>query len=344
MSTAKKPKKPHIFFAGQKALCQKGEDGLPTLESLIALTKYLTGRDPTPIEIAQAQAIWDAIRKGGGHLGRPGEVAAVIMELDLEGIRREVDEKIGPGEATKMSFAFQMHDLEQKFAATAAVDGDVYLPNFTPSGPVDAVLIGMEPSLGWWARTPAEATAKIAAGFRNFMWSPEDFILHYTARRFLCSAGETYHITDISKGAMTVEKAHIDRRARYARWAVLLDEELRLIAKPDAHIIAIGRDVSVFLKRHGPDRDVARIVHYSAQANAARNAAVIGREAEFRAFSERLSMQHIVDVAEEIMRENAIPAAMSAETMARIQKAKLSESRKKLAFIYSTVFAKLRVA
>jgi len=241
-----------------------------------------------------------------------------------------------------MSFATRMRDLEQKFAAAAAVDGDVYLPNFTPSGPVDAVLIGMEPSLGWWARTPAEAAPKIAAGFRNFMWSPEDFILHYAARRSLCSAGGTYHITDVSKGAMTVEKAHIDRRVHYARWAVLLDEELRLIARPGAHIIAIGRDVCSFLERNGFDRDVTSIMHYSAQANAARNAAVRGREAEFRAFSEMLSMQDIVDVAAEIMRENSIPVAMSADTIARLRKATLSESRKKLAFIYSTVFAKLR--
>lgn len=130
-----------------------------------------------------------------------------------------------------MSFAARMHDLEERFAATAAADDDVYLPNFTPTGPVDAVLIGMEPSFGWWARTPAEAGQKIAAGFRNFMWSPEDFILHHAARRSLCPAGETYHIADISKGAMTVKRAHIDRRARYARWAALLDEELRLVAK-----------------------------------------------------------------------------------------------------------------
>jgi len=237
-----------------------------------------------------------------------------------------------------------MHDLEQQFAAAAAVDGDVYLPNFTPVGPVDAVLIGMEPSLGWWARTPAEAATKIAAGFRNFMWSPEDFILHYAARRFLCSAGGSYHITDISKGAMTVKKAHIDRRARYARWAVLLDKEVRLIAKPSAHIIAIGRNVCSFLERNGLDREVKSIMHYSALASAARNAAVIGREAEFRAFAEMLSIQDIVDVAAKIMQENSISAAMSAETIARLRKATLSESRRKLAFIYSTAFANLRAA
>src|SRR5687767_1320499 len=205
------------------------------------------------------------------------------------------------GETTGASFSARMRALEEEFAQAAAVDGDVYLPNFTPSGPVDAVLIGMEPSLGWWARTPSEAAAKIAAGFRNFMWSPEDFILHYAARRSLCSPGGTYHITDISKGAMTVEMAHIDRRARYARWAQLLDKEVRLIAKPGAHIIAIGRDVYGFLERKGFDRDVKSIMHYSALAYAARNAAVIAREAEFSAFSEMLSIQDIVDVAAEIV-------------------------------------------
>ncbi len=53
-----------------------------------------------------------------------------------------------------MSFAARMCALEEKFAAAAAADGDVYLPNFTPSAPVDAILIAMEPSLKRWARTP----------------------------------------------------------------------------------------------------------------------------------------------------------------------------------------------
>jgi len=246
------------------------------------------------------------------------------------------------GKATRMSFAARMHDLEEQFAATAAADGDVYLPNFTPTAPVDAVLVGMEPSFGWWARTHAEAGQKIAAGFRNFMWSPEDFILHFAARRSLCRSGETYHITDISKGSMTVKKAHIDRRARYARWAVLLDEELRLVAKPGAHIIAIGRDAGSFLQRHGLQSEIMNIMHYSAQAGFARNAAVRDREAEFRAFSETLSMQDVMDVAAEVMHENSVSAVLVSETLARLRKAVLSESRKKLAFIYSTAFATLR--
>lgn len=240
-----------------------------------------------------------------------------------------------------MSFAEKIHEIETRFAAAAAVDGDVYLPNFTPKGQVDAVVVGMEPSLGRWAQTPAEAADRIAAGFRNFMWSPEDFILHYAVRRFLLSLNQTYHITDTSKGAMTVRKAHVDRRARYERWFPLLDEEIRLVAKPEAWIIAVGGQVCRLLRRRLSDRRVACVVHYAAWANAL-DAGMRGKAVEFRAFSDALSMQHIVDVAKDVMQENSISAELCAETLNRLRKARLTESRKKLAFIYATRLAELR--
>jgi hypothetical protein len=55
-----------------------------------------------------------------------------------------------------------------------------------------------------------------------------------------------------------------------------------------------------------------------------------------------LSMEDILAAADAVMRENTIPVALFKETITRLRKAKLSESRKKLAFIYSTAFAKLR--
>ncbi len=245
---------------------------------------------------------------------------------------------------TNMNFATRMRALEQEFVAAAAVDRDVYLPNFTPKGPVDAVLIGMEPSLGRWGRPSERAVEKIGAGLRNFMWSPEDFILHYATRQSLCSADETYHITDVSKGAMTGDRAQVERHPRYARWAALLEQELQLVAKPSGHIIAIGREVAEFLERNAIGREVKTIMHYSPLAGAARNAAVIDREAEYGAFAEKLTMQDIVDAAVEVMRENAVPAPMADETIARLRKATLSESRKKLAFVYSTAFTAFRAA
>jgi hypothetical protein len=156
----------------------------------------------------------------------------------------------------------------------------------------------------------------------------------------LLSADQTYHITDISKGAMTVGKADVDRRARYGRWAALLDDEIRLVAKPDAWIIAVGGQVCRLLKRRWSDCQVACIMHYAAWAKA-RDAGVKGREAEFRAFADAVSMQDIVDVASDIMREKSIPADLSVATLNRLRKAKLSESRKKLAFVYATCFARL---
>jgi hypothetical protein len=83
-------------------------------------------------------------------------------------------------------------------------------------------------------------------------------------------------------------------------------------------------------------------MHYSAQASAKRSAEVIGREREFRAFAETLSMQQIVDATAEFLRENAVPPAMMEETLASLRKAKLTESRQRLAFIYATAFAALR--
>jgi hypothetical protein len=47
-----------------------------------------------------------------------------------------------------MSFHEKYRDLEDRLRALAEADGDVYLPNVEPSGPVRYVFIAMEPSLG----------------------------------------------------------------------------------------------------------------------------------------------------------------------------------------------------
>jgi hypothetical protein len=37
-----------------------------------------------------------------------------------------------------------------------------------------------------WARSRADATAKVEGGFRNFLYSAEDFILHFAFTNLLC--------------------------------------------------------------------------------------------------------------------------------------------------------------
>ena len=190
-----------------------------------------------------------------------------------------------------MTFSERVRDLERGFGRMAERDGDVYLPNFTPAGPVDYVIIGMEPSLGTWASSPGDARARIAAGFRNFMWSLEDFILHMSAREYLCEPGQTYHVTDISKGAMFVKRANLDRAARYARWFGLLVQEIELVAKPHAKMIAVGKTVHQNLRALGFARPLDPIVHYSGQAGRARRVGVAGQDGALRAFASTVTLR-----------------------------------------------------
>jgi len=119
---------------------------------------------------------------------------------------------------TDTSFSGAYRELEDLMTALEEADGDVYLPNAEPEGPVDYVLICMEPSLGRWAPSADDARAKVWAGFRNFLASIETAILHYCVQRYLCDATQKYHITDFSKGAMLVQRAGTKRAERYDRW------------------------------------------------------------------------------------------------------------------------------
>src|SRR4051794_40504440 len=98
----------------------------------------------------------------------------------------------------EIAFRSSYRRLESDMKTRAESDGDVFLPNPEPPGPADYIFIGMEPSLGRWARSPEEARAKVDAGFRNFVFSIEDFILHFCIKQCLCESGQRYHITDLS--------------------------------------------------------------------------------------------------------------------------------------------------
>jgi hypothetical protein len=74
-----------------------------------------------------------------------------------------------------------------RFRTQAEADGDIYVPNVEPSGPVEYVFIAMEPSVGRWARSPQEARAKLEAGFRNFVADEVGgvVLLHHAIRHYL---------------------------------------------------------------------------------------------------------------------------------------------------------------
>jgi hypothetical protein len=221
--------------------------------------------------------------------------------------------------------------------ALAEADGDVFLPNPAPPGPVDYMFICMEPSLGRWARSLEEAQVKVRAGFRNFVFSIEDFILHFCIRHYLCETTERYHITDLSKGAMPVKRADVERTHRYERWHELLLEEVDLVATPGAGIFAVGQKVTEHLRQRAFPRRFTTVIHYSGQAAAARAAAIVGHEVRYEEFRDSLSLDLILATAEDVLNAS-VPAEFRDETLVRLARSTLSESRQKLAFNYKLAF------
>ncbi len=219
--------------------------------------------------------------------------------------------------------------------ALAEADGDVFLPNPEPAGPVEYVFVCMEPSLG--RRSPEEAKARVEAGFRNFVSSVEDFILHFCIRQYLCEPTERYHITDLSKGAMLVERAGIERSRRYDSWYGLLEQEVDLVAKPGAGIFAVGNVVAQYLTGRQFPRPFTRVIHYSGQAGLARAAAIAGHEDDFEKFRNSVSLELLLATAKDVL-DKSVPANLRDETLARLARSKLSLSRKQLIFCYKLAF------
>lgn len=216
-------------------------------------------------------------------------------------------------------------------------DDDVFLPNPEPLGPVKYVFICMEPSLGRWARSPEEARAKVETGFRNFVYSIEDFILHFCIRQFLCKPAERYHITDLSKGAMLVKRANIARSQRYDRWFPLLIQELDLVASSGAGIFAVGGAVAQHLERRAFPRPITRVIHYSGQAARARAAGIVGHKESFDRFRSSLSLDLVLATADDVLR-TSVPANFRDEALARLSRGRLSESQQQLIFNYKLAF------
>ena len=69
---------------------------------------------------------------------------------------------------------------------------------------------------------------------------------------------------------MPVTVAALDRDRRYKQWYSLLLEEIAVVAKPGAPIIAIGSQVEAFLKKNDLQGKTNRLLyavqHYSRQA------------------------------------------------------------------------------
>lgn len=244
-----------------------------------------------------------------------------------------------------MTFGDDYAALEREFKRQVEKDNkelgikSLFLPNISPEGPVDFVLIAQEPSLG--RASWDKAVENIKQGDQNFSGSFEDFILHFCIREYLCRGGKGYHLTDLAKGAMAVKVADAKRKERYERWYPLLEKELRLVAKPGAQIISIGGKVEDFLKKK--KLDWPRILHYSQQAAGFRGKAAKADPVGFRKFCTTVSREKIERVAEEVLEGGGVGADLKEEKLKRLKGGSgLTESRKKLMFDYKVDFERMR--
>lgn len=183
-------------------------------------------------------------------------------------------------------------ELESRFKEQVKQDNNyakspegqgVYCPVREPTSLADFILVAMEPSIGGWAKGMQDAKTKIDNGFKNFdgfdnfcvcvnpagISIPLQVFCH-CIKRYLCQNGETFHLTDIAKGAMLVKGAAKERRQRYERWYHLLLKEIALVGQPAAPVIAVGKEVYDFLTKKRFEFETGRklhhVVHYSAQA------------------------------------------------------------------------------
>ena len=246
-----------------------------------------------------------------------------------------------------MAFSEKYAALECEFKEQVARDNvelgikSSYVHNFIPTGPVDYVLIAMEPSTGVPGRKDRKDPDQTA---RNFAWSVEDFILHYCIREYLCRDGETYHLTDLAKGGMSTRLAGKERQRRYERWYPILKRELQLLTKPKGtRVIAIGKVVADFLKEKPVCERMERILHYARTAARYRDPGIERWRVQFPQFSRSVDKDAFQGSIEEVLHD----AGMDSYIPYRPEGGKsygLTESRKKLMFLYKNRFSELRDA
>lgn len=182
---------------------------------------------------------------------------------------------------------FGQHVDTHRLAFRLKAHQEIFVPaSFWPripaaAGKVDTVFIGMYPSQNWLrAADPkarlSEARAKIASGFRISLSTVWDLIFHLAVREFMCPNGETYYVTDISKGAM--ERNDEGPTRDWDFWYGLLQNEMAVVLAGNhskmPRVIPVGRDVDEFLRRssfgdwlefNNLGRLTRRITHWAAR-------------------------------------------------------------------------------
>jgi hypothetical protein len=238
----------------------------------------------------------------------------------------------------KQKFKQAYNELEVRMGDFAKSNGEIYVPNIVPHGPVDYIFICMEPSLGEWAKSPDEAESKLKAGFRNFLDGFNTMILHYAIRNFLCKNNQKYHITDLSKGAMLVKDADDNRMARYRNWYPLLLDEMNLVASTSVRVFAVGTHVANFLERQNFPFEYTQLIHYSGTAVSHWDRAILEHYNDFKLLQDTVTHDDFLENARDVIDRSGVPYVIGERALGRLHKGNLTISRLKLMFNYKLIF------
>ncbi len=220
----------------------------------------------------------------------------------------------------------------------------VYLPNPIFKSKVEYIFITMEPSLGHWAKGEKEAKEKIKKGFKNFLFSGEDFCFHYSISEFL---SPSYYLTDISKIAMLTKNAKDLRNEIYPKCLDLLKDEIDIIGLSNAKIFFVGNIVEEFFRKNNLNEEIKKrevlekILHYSRRASKYRKKIPNLHQREFKNFSENLEFNDddILEFAENLLNENKLKEGMKNKILEKLERGKiLTNSRIELIFTYKKIF------
>jgi len=237
-----------------------------------------------------------------------------------------------------------------KFELQAEKEGTIYLPNLPIHKPVDHVFISMEPSLGHWAyhRDPKKrieiAKRKIKEdGFRNFIYSYRNYIFHYCVKEFFCkNPEESYHLTDLSKGAMTVTNADHNREDRYMAWYDLLKEEIETVSSIKTKYYAVGRKVTQFLKKAGFNKPFHDLLHYSQRTTKHIPEPDHDSKIDYHHFKKSISHEGIIQTAQKVLNGIDIHREIKNNILERMERAQLTEMFIKLMFYYKNRASEIR--
>lgn len=131
--------------------------------------------------------------------------------------------------------------------------------------------------------------------------------------------GETYHVTDVAKGAALAGEAPEHRLERWEKWYPLLVQEVDLVAKSDAKVLAVGKDPAQFLEGKGFKLS-GTILSYSPTAARWRMAAAKDRAAEFQRFANSVAIADVMNVARAATTEAGIQEALRQEILKTTQR------------------------